>query len=441
MERLSTAADLLDRLELFGIRLGLDNMRSLLAALEHPERAFPAVLVAGTNGKGSTSTWLASIASHAGYRVGLYTSPHLEAVEERIRIDGRAVDTAELEGALVAVVEAAQRTIGGAPTYFEALTAVALVLFAQRGVELAVLEVGLGGRLDATNVVDPLLSVITSIGFDHQAHLGATLAAIAREKAGILRTGKLAIVDPVEPEAVAALAQAAAELGAELSWAESAGSFEGPEEAGVRVLRTARERYRLAPQLQGEHQRINLRLAVLAAERLAQRGFARIDRAAVERGVAGCRWPGRLEEIRLPEGAGTVLLDAAHNPAGAAALARALGERAAPYGLLFGCFADKEAGAMLPPLAARAGWVCLTRAPGPRAAAPSELGSFLERAPEIEEDLERALSRALAANAGRLLVVTGSIYLLGLVRGRLRERFGVPVPAVAPLWPLPEETP
>jgi dihydrofolate synthase / folylpolyglutamate synthase len=439
MARPSAAAEILDRLELFGIRLGLDNMRTLLAALGHPERHFPTVLVAGTNGKGSTSTWLASIASHAGYRVGLYTSPHLEAVEERIRIDGRAANGAELDAALVTVVEAAERTIGGAPTYFEALTAAAFVIFAQQGVELAVLEVGLGGRLDATNVVDPLLSVITSIGFDHQAHLGDTLAAIAREKAGILRVGKSALADPVEPEACAAIERAAAELGAELVSAETLARFGEQQPDGSWVLDTARERYHLAPQLRGEHQRTNLRLAVLAAERLAELGFARVDRAAVERGVARCCWPGRLEEIHLPAGAGTVLLDAAHNPAGAAALARYLAVSGGPYGLLFGCFADKEAGTILPPLAAAASWVGLTRAPGPRAAAPSDLARHLESVPEVEEDLEVALDRALAANRGRLLVVTGSIYLLGLVRAQLRQRFGVPEPAVSPLWPHPEE--
>ncbi|MGE5234414.1 MAG: bifunctional folylpolyglutamate synthase/dihydrofolate synthase, partial [Acidobacteriota bacterium] len=254
----------LGALERFGVRLGLETIRRLLTELGEPQRRFPAVLVAGTNGKGSTSALLASMLGAAGYRTGLYTSPHLEDVEERCRIDGVAVDGERL-GAAVEAVLAAARTLPSPPTYFEALTAAAFLLFAEDRLDLAVLEVGLGGRLDATNAAELLLSVIAPIAFDHREHLGSTLAAIAREKAGILRAGRPAVVWQEAPEAAETVRAVAAGLGTPLRFAnldttELCALPNGL--AGQQVRLRGRELDgELALRLLGAHQARNLALA------------------------------------------------------------------------------------------------------------------------------------------------------------------------------------
>ena len=435
-----SAAALLERLERFGVRLGLETTRGLLAALGNPERKFPAVLVAGTNGKGSTAALLASMAGAAGYRVGLYTSPHLEHVEERIRVDGRAIAGERLGELLERVVATSERELGSPPTYFEALTAVAFLHLAGEAVDLAVLEVGMGGRLDATNAAEPILSLITPIGLDHREHLGATVSEIAREKAGIVRPGRPALVWPGGAEAEAALVAAARAKGAELVLAQEDIEVEvAPAElsAPQRVsLATRRERYELQLGLPGAHQVNNLALAVLAAERLGGLGFARLGGRAIEAGAARCRWPGRLETVDLPANR-RVLLDAAHNPGGVEALAAFLAGLGEPYDLLFGTFADKQAAAMLPPLARGARRVVLTAPPGSRGRPPAELERLLPPSlPRlVEPDPGRALERALAGPG--LLIATGSLYLVGDLRRRLRQGYGIPPPAVDPLFTEP----
>ncbi len=376
--------ELLRSLEVFGIRLGLDRPRRLLAALGAPEKGLPAVLVAGSNGKGSTSALLAAMAGAAGYRTGLYTSPHLEAVEERLRIDGRAIEPERLGGLLERVVAAGGGEPEGRPTYFEALTLAAFLWFAEERVDLAVLEVGMGGRLDATNVADPLLSLITPISLDHTEHLGATLALIAAEKAGILRAGRPAIAWIEDAEAAAAVGRAAAELGADLAWGPERARIEAVVPRGLEGQAVALatcpaagrtdgiRRYELATALLGGHQAKNLALAVLAAERLADLGFARLDAAAIARGAAACRWPGRLEAVALPDGR-RVLLDAAHNAGGAAVLAdflAGLRRPDRPVDLLFGVLADKDAAAILGILSPFVGRAVLTTPESPRARPP-----------------------------------------------------------------------
>jgi dihydrofolate synthase / folylpolyglutamate synthase len=429
------AAEILGRLETFGIRLGLATIRALLAAFGHPEERFASVLVAGTNGKGSVSALLASMAAAAGYRVGHYTSPHLEEVEERIRIGGRVIDPRRLAELLGRVVGAAERTCGHPPTYFEAVTAAAFLHFAAEEVELAVVEVGMGGRLDATNALEPVLSLISPVGMDHREHLGETVAAIAGEKAGILRAGRPAICWPGGEEAAAAIGAAARAVGAELVLAPRRVRLASRGEglAGQRIRLTTPERsYRLWLPLLGAHQADNLALAVLAAEALARRGFPRLDAAAVTAGTAACRWPGRLEPVTLPGGR-RLLLDAAHNPPGVAALAAFLAGLGEPWDLLFGTFADKEAAVMLPPLAGGAERVVLTRPPGLRGREPAELAALVPPGRAVvEPDPERALTAALAGT--NLLLITGSVYLVGLLRQRLRERLGVPAPATDPLF-------
>jgi len=441
-----SAAAILGRLEASGIRLGLDSLGRLLARLGSPERRFPSVLIAGTNGKGSTSALLAAMATAAGYRTGLYTSPHLETVEERLRIDGRAVPTERLGDLLSRVVAAADSTTGGPPTYFEALTAAAFLWFADEEVDLAVLEVGLGGRLDATNLADPLLSLLTPVSFDHQEYLGDTLAAIAREKAGILRRGRPALAWIEEAEPADAVRTVAAEVGADLRFAPAEVRIEAiepqrPPGRGQRIrLATPVGRYDLTIALLGVHQAKNLGLAVRAVELLAGAGFPRLDAGAVTRGAAACRWPGRLEEIEIPGGAGgrRVLLDAAHNPGGALTLGAFLAgaaEIGGPVDLLFGALADKDVRGILAPLAPHVRRFVFTTPESPRAQDPASLAGLLPDRPGgspveiyVEPQPEAALDRALALG-GETLVACGSIFLIGEIRRLLRERFGVPAPA------------
>jgi dihydrofolate synthase/folylpolyglutamate synthase len=421
----------LSRLEALGIKLGLERARALLAAMGDPQRRFPAVLVAGTNGKGSTSALLAAIGQAAGYRTGLYTSPHLETVEERLRLDARAIEPGRFGRLLAELVELAERETGEPPTYFEAVTLAAFRWFAEERVDLAIVEVGLGGRLDATNLCDPVLSAITPIGFDHMEYLGNTLAAIAREKAGILRPGRPAVAWIEEPEAAESVRQAAADLGADLHFASSEVAVEGIDFQGwegQRVrLATPVRRYDLQLALLGDHQAKNLGLAVRTAEVLAGLGFGRIDPQAIAEGAAAVRWPGRLEPIELPGGR-RVLLDAAHNPDGAEALARFLDRLGRPVDLLFGVLGDKDYAGMLGTLAPRARRIVLTTPLSPRAKPPQELAALLGEREGIfvEPDPDQALDRALALG-GEILVACGSIFLIGEVRKGLRGRFGVPL--------------
>ena len=427
--RASSAEALLGGLERLGTRLGLEVTREHLAALGRPDRGLPAVLVAGTNGKGSTAALLAAMATAAGYRVGLYTSPHLEEVRERLRLDGRAISEGDLAERLVSVLDVVP---GRLPTYFEALTLAAILWFADRGVDLAVLEVGLGGRLDATNAVEPRLSLVTEIGLDHRELLGETLGEIAREKAGVLRRGRLALASVGEPEARSALAAVASGQGALLvdvrrrSRARPVGANDA--EATAVEVTTPRGSYRGRLRLGGGHQLGNLVLAVEAAEALAALGLDRLDGAAIESGINACRWPGRLERVVLPEGS-EALLDGAHNVAAAVALGRHLERSERRYDLLFGALADKDAEAMLAVLAPAANRVTLTRPPSPRAASPESLAaSSAGRGAVVVDDPVAALDEALAP-APRPLVVCGSLYLVGATRRALRERFGIPAAA------------
>lgn len=432
-----SAADLLAGLERFGMRLGLEHVRQLLADLGDPHRRVPAVLVAGSNGKGSTAALLAAILGAAGRRTGLYTSPHLEAVEERIVVDGKAVDGNELGRRLAVVVGAAEARSGAAPTYFEALTVAAFLHFADLEVDAAAVEVGLGGRLDATNVVDPLVSVVTGISVEHRRQLGSDPATIAREKAGVFRRGRPALWGgggggAADPAVEAAVASAAKRAGCMLEAVAETVSVARRGTGGSRLrLGTPEADYDLELPLAGRHQVGNLALAVRAAEHLAARQGWSLEPAAVSRGVAACRWPGRLEEVEVPTG-GRLLLDAAHNPGGVRSLVAELTARAERgYALLFGVLDDKEAEEMLPAVAAAAGAVVLTRPRGPRGRDPETLLPWLPAGTvaTVADDPLEALDRALAAGS-ELTVVCGSIYLVGEVRTELRRRWGYPPP-----WP------
>ncbi|HEX6199186.1 MAG TPA: Mur ligase family protein, partial [Thermoanaerobaculia bacterium] len=424
----------LTRLARFGTRLGLERMRRLLAALGDPQDGLPAVLVAGTNGKGTVSALLASFGAAGRYRTGLYTSPHLETWEERLRIDGAAIDGPVLGALLDRVLAAAEAALDEPPTLFEALTAAALLWFAEEEVELAVLEVGLGGRFDATNAVEPRLAVITSIGLDHREHLGETLAEVAREKAGILRAGVPAVTAAGPDEVEEVLAAEAERLGAPrvrvperlvVEAVQRFKPFADPPELRQRVwLRPPApaadedggggerdlEVFELA--LAGRHQAQNLAVALAAAAELRAAGWERLTERALKAGAKACRWPGRLEEVALPSagagGPGRVLLDVAHNPEGAAALAAALDDLGEPVDLLFGVLEDKDAAAMLAALGPRASDVTLTRPSDDRGREAATLRDLLpadlRRRARVVEEPAAALRQALAGSEGRIVV-------------------------------------
>lgn len=419
------------------IRLGLDRPRRLLAALGDPQRRFPGVLVAGTNGKGSTARILESVVRAGGYRTGLFTSPALERPEDQIEIAGRALGEERLTALLARAADAGRRVLGGEPTPFEALTAAAFLAFAEAEVELAVVEVGMGGARDATNVLEPEVAILTTVGLEHRRYLGDTRAAIAREKAGIFRRGRPALVGPSllpapkgDPEAAgvaAVLAEVAETVGAELHavgeevTVHAERAAEAVPGASRVTLTTPEHSYTLAFPLAGAHQLDNLALGVRAAEELARSGWARLDPAAVERGVAACRVPGRLETIPLPEGR-RLLLDAAHDPQAVEALVAYLDAEGLAFDLLFGALDDKDAARMVPPLAERAGRVTLTRPPDPRGRDPRELLELMppsrRQEARVVEDAQEALDAALAALPdGGCLLVTGSVVLVGAVRG------------------------
>jgi dihydrofolate synthase/folylpolyglutamate synthase len=406
------AAEYLDSLLQFGIKFGLESTLARCAALDHPERAAPSLLIAGTNGKGSVAAYLDHALRAAGLRVGRYTSPHLVRVNERITVDGREVTDVELAQDLERVREVAEVP----PTYFEALTLAAFLRFRAAAVDVAVLEVGMGGRLDATNVADPLVSAIVSIDFDHEAYLGSTLAAIAAEKAGVLRAGRGTVLGPLPAEARQAVQAAADARGARLIDAADGVSW---SPAGDRLsVTTPTHTYPDLRPLPGAHQRDNLLVALRVLEEAGAAGLP-IDLSRAADGLSRTAWPGRLQWI---PGEVPLLLDGAHNVAGARALARHL-EGVGPFVLLFGALRDKafpDMARLLFPLARE---VVVTQPPSDRAATPDEvLGRSADGLPHAHAvpdlDAALALARERARGVGPV-VVAGSLYLIGAVLERV----------------------
>jgi dihydrofolate synthase / folylpolyglutamate synthase len=426
-------------------KFDLAHMRVLLRAMNHPERTFPSVLIAGTNGKGSTAATLASILRASGLKTGIYTSPHLMRINERIRVNWEEIsddDFAVLHGEVDRVADrlVAEEELPWHPSFFEMMTAIAFAHFARQRVEIAVLEVGMGGRLDATNVVDPLVSVIADISLDHQRFLGNTVGEIAREKVGIIRPGGVVVTLPQQPEANDVIGNTVLDLGAR---GVSAVQYVPPVSPGsaeylvsteypVSSTENGKPRcfYRYPLQVMGEqilvetplvgrHQLRNVALAVAAAEELTKLGFDRVTPESIERGIRETRWPGRFQVIGARAGWPEIVLDVAHNPAGAWALRSALSERYddRPLVFVFGAMRDKAISEMteiLFPLARR---VIATRPENPRSASPEEIqqagrrtGTEIEIVAEVRPALERARE---GAGPETVIVVTGSIYLVG----------------------------
>ena len=405
--------DLLDWLfarQRFGMKPGLERVRTLLERLDAPQERFQSLLVGGTNGKGSTAATLASVLTASGHRTGLFTSPHLTKFSERFLVDGAPFDDGALTAALRGVKPSAEALEA---TFFEIVTALGCVLFAGAEVDAAVTEVGLGGRFDATNVLEPSLSIITGVSRDHTKILGETVGEIARDKAGIMRAGKLCLTG-AQGDALGVLREEAARVGATL-WAVGEEIEVEVNSLGWRGLelyaKSPRGRLELYTPLIGSHQARNVALAAAAGSVLGA------EDAAIKQGVRATRWPGRLEPISYQNR--TFLLDGAHNPEAAAALARAVRELGVERAtLIFGVGADKEVGEVAAGLEPVTREVVLTRARlSPKAAEPEELKA-LWRVPTVladvpEEAVERALERT---RPGEVVLVAGSLYLIGEVR-------------------------
>jgi dihydrofolate synthase/folylpolyglutamate synthase len=505
-------------------KFDLAYVRVLLGALGHPEQRFPGVLIAGTNGKGSTAATLASILQASGLRTGLYTSPHLVRINERIRINGEEISDDDFALIHDVVDRTAERLVGEGelpwhPSFFEMLTAIAFEYFARRKIEIAVLEVGMGGRLDATNVIEPRVSVIADIALDHQKFLGNTVAEIAREKAGIIRPGGVVVTLPQQPQANDVIGNTILELGARgvsavvyvppvspgsteylvpstegvastelrvagceqtvptteyrvaggeqtggeylastsgqiaasatgpaaerrenkahgVSRGSSATPYQAPQGRQKPARRAYISRYPIQVMgkeilvetpLVGRHQLRNVALAIAAAEELSQQGFA-ITAESIERGIGQTRWPGRFQVIPATAGSPELVLDVAHNPAGAWALRSTLSacynER--PLIFVFGAMRDKAIGEIAEILFPLAEHVVATRADNPRSATPDEIrqaaartSTHIEEAPDVASALGRAF---FLAGAGGVAVITGSIYLVGEAMHRLGIR-------------------
>ena len=412
----------LDSLLASGIRPGLTRMRRFLKAEGNPHRASPAVVVAGTNGKGSTAATLASILTAAGYRTGFYSSPHLVSIHERWQIDGEPVTRADLNLAIRRLRKVHER-LGLAPTYFEALTLLAFFIFEATECEVMVLETGMGGRLDATNVVKPVVSVITPIGLDHMEWLGSTVREIAREKAGIIHREGAALTSNRVPVVLDVLRRRAKARGVRLHrlWRQVVIS---PRRGGVNSfgLKTPAGRYRLDSPLRGEHQRENIALAVRAAELMASR-FPAVDRKSIVAGVSSTRWRGRLERFDL--GSSVVTVDGAHNAHAVARIASHVdATMSRPRALVFGALRDKNVAEMIDLLVPQFDSVITTRPDSERAMPPEELATLIRLGHDVPVRAIAAPGRAVSAAARQApeVLVCGSLYLAGAAIAALDRR-------------------
>jgi dihydrofolate synthase/folylpolyglutamate synthase len=416
-------------------KFGLANITTLSAALGNPHRAVKCAHIAGTNGKGSTAAMLESIARATGLRTGLYTSPHLERVNERIRINGENVSDGDFAAAWTRVqarIESlmAPGSLAAHPTYFECVTAMAFLIFAEKNLDLAVYEVGLGGRLDSTNIVTPEVSVITSIDFDHESFLGNSIAEIAGEKAGIIKPGVPVVSSAERVEAREVIAARCRERSAPL--------IEIDTEFRIKIVKTSEGLYsaiaeprsggdpplHIDPPLPGRFQIRNALAAAAAARILSQRGFP-IPDEAIETGIRAVRWPGRLEKLSDHP---AVYLDGTHNPAGARELLKFWDETfpVRRIYLVYGTVRDKAVDEIASLLFPRAATVILTAPRQPRAISAevlAEMTADLARSFIVEPDPQRALDRALElASSEDAIFATGSLYLVGEWREYWRSR-------------------
>lgn len=419
--------------ETLTIKLGLENTEILLAALGDPQKQFPAVQIAGTNGKGSTAAFLDSICRASGIRVGLFTSPHLISITERIQIDGRQISEDQFAHFTRTVKQSAEELVARGklqtlPTFFEHITAIALLAFRETKVELAILETGLGGRLDSTTAAGAEIVAITPVAMDHQEYLGATLPEIAGEKAAIIRPGTTAIIAPQEKPALEVIMRRCKSVGVQprLTGSRNDEQFQTGGEVtadGRCIVAFGSDSVTVA--LRGRHQSVNALTAIALAEALREHGF-QIPKRAIVRGIETANHPGRLE---IWEGPPRWLLDGAHNPAAARVLREYLDEFVKePIVMIFGAMRDKALGEMTAALFPRADRVILTTLDNPRGASIEALVAVVPedfdqgrilRAFSIDEALQFA--RTVTPTDG-VVCVTGSLYLIGAAQAVLRSR-------------------
>ena len=434
-------------------KFSLEEVGTLLAALDNPQRTFPSVLIAGTNGKGSTASTLASILTASGLRTGLYTSPHLSRPNERIRIDGAEISDTDFAERFFRVRAVAQKLVehgklAQPPSFFETLTAMAFLHFSEPAIEIAVLEVGMGGRLDATNIVDPLLSIVTDISLDHMEWLGPTITDIAREKAGILRRGGTLVTLPQHPEANQVIGEVATSLSV---MGVTAVPFMPANDADTRatpdhptyLVEVLGKQIEVDSPLRGAHQQRNIALAIAAAAELAiSHGFP-ITADSVAEGIRKTRWPARLERIEIEDPktrkATQWVIDVAHNPAGAWALRAGLRDMFPDLQLgplVFSCLRDKPVAEMAQILFPLFEHIIFAPIYSSRAtpmkdllAAAAATGTAASAAPSVGQAMELA---ADLARPGIPVIVSGSVYLVGDIRSRLIARSAQSTPAPSP---------
>jgi dihydrofolate synthase/folylpolyglutamate synthase len=412
----------------FGISLGLERVERLMAEVGHPEHALRGALVGGTNGKGSVVAMARSVLGAAGLRVGTMPKPHLVSYRERVAVDGEPISAEDFAAAVARVLPAIDRVGAevGPPTEFEALTAAAITELARRKIDLALVEVGMGGRLDATNVLDLGVAAITNVQRDHEAYLGSTLAAIGGEKAPIIKHGSLAVTG-ASGRGLRPILDRCASLGAPLRRAGPRQPYRATVRAsgwdGIVVdARTPGGQLReLHIGLLGAHQAQNAVVALALLDAIAERWGIRVGEDAVRIGLREARWPGRLELLDgARAGVGRVLLDGAHNPAGAAALADALQDLGLRRpAIVFGAMRGKKTHAVLRALAPVEPRFVFTRVDDPNARAPAELARAWRSISGLDARTAATPVEALAIANGDPIVVAGSLYLVGEVRGRL----------------------
>ena len=418
----------LESLSRFGIRLGLERMQELVIRLGHPERKYPTIHITGTNGKGSTTACLAAILQEAGFRTAMYTSPHLERYTERMRIDGLEVEEAVFARAIeqtAAAARAMEKDGLEHPTQFEVLTAAAFVMFAAMQVDYAVIEVGLGGSLDSTNVIDSRVAVITNVTLEHEDRCGSTVPEIAEHKAGIIKK-KAQVLTAAEGEALEVIQRRAVECGASVQvlGRDWQAQIQSMSLAGIAWMLQQPDgsRWPLKTRLLGEHQAYNASLAVMAALML---GETAVNQEVVDRALAKAYWPGRFEVLRIQP---PLVVDGAHNPAGAAVLRRTLDQVFPGSAVLFllGILKDKDIEGITSILVRKQDRVIAVRPLSERAAEAGDLASHfppqqVEAVPDWEEGVNRLLQFA-GQEPQKVACVAGSLYLLGAVRPLLLRK-------------------
>jgi len=413
-----TSLDYLFGLQLFGVKLGLENMQTLKVRLPRLREPLPCVHVAGTNGKGSVSVMLAEMLKHSGLRVGLYTSPHLHCFTERIRVDGVPISRSEA----ASLAETVRAAAGATPvTFFEATTAMALLAFKEHQVDIAVFETGLGGRLDATNIVEPQLCLITPVSLDHCEYLGSRLAQIASEKAGIIKAGIPVVVGKQDPEAVAVILAVAADLGAEVQLAGRDFSWQGDHE-NLTFLSGQDQLHGLSCELGGVHQLDNLAQAVAGAMQLRKQGVAITDQA-IRTACESVSWPGRLEWQGNPR---RVLLDVSHNLAGITCLADYLAaQEVSGIHLVVGMSGQRNPVEALMPLVKFTAAVYAVPVSCGQTVPPAKIVAWAVAQGVAVQEYASAVEgfSAALANAGSraAVVVCGSLYLVAELRHEFKE--------------------